>query len=836
MDVCGPYQETSLGGAKYVATFLDDYSKFSVVRTVAAKSDVAAEVKNVIEMLERQTGRKVQKVRTDRGSEYVNKELSAHFASKGILHQLTAAYTPQQNGAAERLNRTLNDRVRAMLVDSGADLELWAEAIHNANYVRNMCPASRVDKTPWEVYYDRTPDMSHLRVFGCKAFVLVPKCQRQKLDPKSQEGVFVGYDGQSKAYRVVLNDTGKVVVSRDVVFDESLPGTVPLVSVTAEPKVAIHFDIGDDVAPAAEAEVDPPDLMAGDSSSDDDSDDEGSGGEEGSDGAPPMPAAAGLRRGSRVRTASKEWWKASAASVAVTSSDLHVDDEPLTYEQAMSCDAADLWRLAMEEEIASLIANGTWSVDYLPDGVRPIPCKWVFKIKRDAQGNIERYKARLVAKGFQQVAGIDYDEVYAPVSKHASLRALLSIVAMDDLELHQLDVKTAFLNGELEEEIWLKQPPGFEQGPAGTGCRLHKALYGLKQAPRAWHSKLQSVLESLGFVPSDADPSLWVLHRLDGPVYVLVYVDDLLVAGKLLGAVEAVKASLMSAFDARDLGDAAYFIGMEIVRDRAASSLKLVQRKYAAEVVSRFGLSDAKVAGVPLSTSVKLSREGDQPLDLNVFPYRELVGSLMYLAVCTRPDISQAVGALARYMSAPCKQHWVAAKALLRYVRGSIEFGICFASSEGLQGYCDADYAGDIDTRRSTTGFVFILGGGAVSWSSRLQPTVAVSTAEAEYMAAAAAVKEALWLRKLFACFGMNVTPVHMFCDNQAAIKLIKHPIASLRSKHIDVQHHFVRERAARGEVLFEYCSSGDMVADCMTKPLTVSTFNKCLAGMGVGV
>jgi hypothetical protein len=252
-------------------------------------------------------------------------------------------------------------------------------------------------------------------------------------------------------------------------------------------------------------------------------------------------------------------------------------------------------------------------------------------------------------------------------------------------------------------------------------------------------------------------------------------------------------------------------------------------------VVARFDMSDAKPAAVPLSASVKLSRDGDEPLDVSVFPYRELVGSLMYLAVCTRRDISQAVGALARYMSAPQKQHWDAARAMLRYVRGTTGFGICFGDALGLQGYCDADYAGDLDTRRSTTGLVFTLHGGAVSWSSRLQPTVAVSTAEAEYMAAASAVREALWLKKLVAVLGRDVSPVHMFCDNQAAIKLIKHLIASMRSKHIDVQHHFVRERVARGEVVFEYCSTNQMVADCMTKALPVHKFHNCLAGMGVG-
>jgi hypothetical protein len=246
-------------------------------------------------------------------------------------------------------------------------------------------------------------------------------------------------------------------------------------------------------------------------------------------------------------------------------------------------------------------------------------------------------------------------------------------------------------------------------------------------------------------------------------------------------------------------------------------------------------MADAKPASVPLSAAVKLSRGGDQPLDMSEYPYRELVGSLMYLSVCTRPDISQAVGVLARYMSAPQKEHWDAAKQLLRYVKGTCSYGITFGADSGLQGYCDADFASDLDTRKSTTGYVFVYNGGAISWSSRLQSTVAVSTAEAEYMSAAFSVKEGLWLRKLFAIFGVDITPVHVYCDNQAAIQLIKHPIASLRSKHIDVLHHFVRERAARGEVKFEYIATGGMVADCLTKPLAVGKLQKCLVGMGVG-
>jgi Reverse transcriptase (RNA-dependent DNA polymerase) len=453
------------------------------------------------------------------------------------------------------------------------------------------------------------------------------------------------------------------------------------------------------------------------------------------------------------------------------------------------------------------------------------------------RATIERYKARLVAKGYQQVEGVDFDEVYAPVSKHATLRTLLAIAAKENLELHQLDIKTAFLNGELEETIYMAQPPGYEEGGAATVCRLKKAIYGLRQAPRAWHTRLKKELEEMGFQMAEADPGLWVLRQPDGTaVYILVYVDDMLIAAKDMEDVEHTKKLLCDAFDARDLGEAKLFLGMEIIRNREEKTIKLVQQKTAEDLVSKFGLADAKPTAVPMSTATKLSREGDEPLDTSVYPYSELVGALLYLATCTRPDIAQAVGALARYMSSPQKQHWEAAKKLLRYVHGTTDFGVHFGEAEGLQGYCDSDYAGELDTRRSTSGFVFTLHGGAVSWSSRLQPTVAVSTTEAEYMAAGYAVKEGLWLRTLLRDFGMDVGPVRIMCDNQGAIKLMKHAIASMRSKHIDVIHHFVRERVARGEVAFEYCRSEDMAADCLTKPLSESKLHRCCKGMAVGV
>ena len=487
----------------------------------------------------------------------------------------------------------------------------------------------------------------------------------------------------------------------------------------------------------------------------------------------------------------------------------------------------------MDEEMASLLENETWNLEKLPPGAMAIPVKWVFKVKRDADGNVERFKARLVAKGFKQREGIDFDEVYAPVGKFSTLRTLIAKVTAEDMELHQLDVKTAFLNGYLEEDLWIKQPPGYEEGGPDMACHLKKSLYGLKQAPRAWHARLHEELDKIGFKASQADPGLYISKGLKA--YLLIYVDDILIASKNMRNVKRIKDLLQQAFDARDLGEASYFLGISITRDRGSKTTKLSLERMTKEIVETYGLTDGKTKGVPLSPSIKLAKEEGDMLDKEAYPYSQLVGSLMYLAVTTRPDISYAVGALARYMSCPTTTHWQAVNGVVRYLAGTTSYGIIYSGeSVEFTGYSDADYAGDIDTRRSTTGYVFIMNGGAISWQSKRQPTVAASTSEAEYMAAAAAVKEGLWLRKLLADLDIPTGTISIMADNQSAIKLLRNPISSIRSKHIDVVHHFARERVMRKEVAFHYVKTQDMVADVLTKAVPEVTHKRCCDGMGL--
>ena len=413
MDVCGPMQVPSQGAARYLATFIDDYSRLSHVVPLERKAHVAGAVRATLKMLETQTSMRVQAVRTDRGTEYVNSELETFFTDNGIIHSLTAPYTPEQNGVAEQFNRTLMERVRAMLFDAKLGEELWAEAAKTANYIKVRSPTGRESSTPWELFTGSKPDVSAMRVFGSKAYAHVPKQLRQKLDAVSEVGVLVGYEPQSKAYRVLLED-GRMQISRDVIFDEYKP-TAANTGVLAEAeearnKVSTDLPLSIAVEPSSDSDAASESVDGGPTYSTDSREEEAAAEAEAEvesaaqsvaevAAATPLitassaPAPTQQRYPQRERKPPTEIYKAQAAKTAVL-------EEPQTYSQAIQAEDATEWRSAMDEEMASLLENGTWTLEQPPIGVRPIPVKWVYKIKKDAQGNIERYKARLVAKGF----------------------------------------------------------------------------------------------------------------------------------------------------------------------------------------------------------------------------------------------------------------------------------------------------------------------------------------------------------------------------------------------------------------------------------------------------
>ncbi|PKI44367.1 hypothetical protein CRG98_035241, partial [Punica granatum] len=423
------------------------------------------------------------------------------------------------------------------------------------------------------------------------------------------------------------------------------------------------------------------------------------------------------------------------------------------------------WRLAMSEEFNALVKNHTW--DLVPASKRQniIGCKWVFRIKRNADGSINRYKARLVAKGFHQRPGLDYTETFSPVIKPTTIRVVLSLAVSSGWPIRQLDVSNAFLHGSIDEEVYMVQPPGFVDSNHPTHvCRLRKALYGLKQAPRAWYRALKNFLMDYGFMTSKSDASLFVFTSGNTWIYFLVYVDDLLVTGNDSTAVQQLINALSSRFSIKDLGMLHYFLGVEAAP--TSTGLFLSQHKYIRELLERTDMAGAKEVNTPMSCSASLLlHDGSPPADATEF--RRVVGSLQYLSL-TRPDIAFSVNKLSQYMHAPTQNHWTAVKRLLRYLKQTIFHGLHIKrqSSITLKAYSDADWAGDKDDRVSTSGYLVYLGANPISWSSKKQRSVARSSTEAEYRAVATTAAELAWVQSLLQELGVSSSSPTIYCDN----------------------------------------------------------------------
>jgi transposase InsO family protein len=536
----------------------------------------------------------------------------------------------------------------------------------------------------------------------------------------------------------------------------------------------------------------------------------------------------------RTRTQPGEWWKAPGASALVAAVDLSV--APATFQEAISRPDAPFWWDAMCSEMASQSKFATFDIVPLPEGFKALNGRWVYNFKRDALGNIISYKARWVGKGYEQVEGIDFLEKFAPTAKKETERALLAVVAHDDLELYQFDVTTAFLQGKLQEVVYVRQPPGFHEGGPDMVWKLNKPLYGLRQAPRAWYIHLREHLESIGFTASQADASFFTLDHAGDRILLLVYVDDILVAAKSLSNITYTKGLLQDKFEIKDLGEAKFFLGMEIERDRANGTLKLSQTNFIANLAARFDATNTVPTSIPMSPSFELFPKGPgEQQDQPQFPYQSLLGGALYASTGARPELSYPVSALSRVSHCFTQAHVDALLRVLQYAFHTRDLGIVFGTSdERLVGYCDADYGGDASNRKSTSGHVFLMYGGVVAAMSRRQDVVAQSTGEAEYISMAAAGKTALFLRILLADIFGKAEPVKIFTDNTAALTLVGNPIASKRSKHIDVQYHFARDRVMRGELEYVYCNTADMLADCLTKAVPRNIFLKCREGMGV--
>ncbi|KAH9793888.1 hypothetical protein KPL71_004697 [Citrus sinensis] len=786
-DVWGPTKTASIGGSHYFVTFVDDFSRRVWVYTMRAKDEVLEIFVKWKKLVETQTGRKIKVLRSDNGGEYTSDPFLQVCQNEGIKRHFTVRHTPQQNGVAERMNRTLLEKVRCMLSNAGLDKKFWAEAVSYASHLVNRLPSAAIKgKTPMEMWSRKhAQDYDSLRVFGCPAYYHV---KDGKLDPRARKSIFVGFKGGVKGFKLWDLEDKKFVCSRYVIFDEAsmikASSSQQVENKTTEVLQRVKFDATPyvpvsstskngstmEVTPKVEEEVVSSDVPQNEETIDDVDDDD----------------FIATRR--PRREIKKPGWLTKDMVIAYALPVID-DDIPNTFDEALRSNESDQWKQAMEEEMKSLHQNQTWELVKLPKGKRAIGNKWVYTKKQGSSNQTtHRYKARLVAKGFAQKKGIDYNEVFSPVVKHTSIRILLALVAEYELELAQLDVKTTFLHGDLEEEIYMIQPCGFKV--AGNDNHVCRRL-----PDRAF-------------------------------IYLLLYVDDMLIASKNRDEIERLKKQLASEFEMKDLGDAQKILGMEICRDKKNRSVWLTQKSYLKKVLERFGMDDkTKPVCTPLAPHFKLGssscpKSQEERDYMARVPYASAVGSLMYAMVCTRPDISQAVSMVSRYMHDPGKSHWLAVKWILRYLYGTVDVGLLFKKDCGQQcvGYCDSDFAGDLDKRRSTTGYIFTLGGGPVSWRSILQSTIALSTTEAEYMVATEAVKEAIWLKGLLGDLGVIQENITVFCDNQSVIFLAKNQTYHARTKHIDVKYHYVREIIESGVVLLRKIDTKDNPSDMLTK------------------
>lgn len=682
----------------------------------------------------------------------------------------------------------------------------WAEAINMAAYIVNRIPCTRLadreTKTPEETFSGKRCDLSDLKLFGTKVMVLKPKQKRAKWDENSTKMIFVGFDECVKGFRCVDTSTKKVVVSRNVKFINELA--------KAEPKVTIDISAEPEIQKSESVKKD----IKTDNTVNESSNEEMNVSTIGELNT--HPAKIEERRASSRTRKQVEPFQIGHFAFLV---ELGSENEPKSITEAKNDKNCDKWITAMDEEIEAHKTNGTWELADLPNGRKAITAKWVFKLKGPGTEN-ERFKARLVARGYAQVHGIDYDETFSPVVRHTSLRILFALSVNVGYQIYQMDAVTAFLQSELQETIYMKQPEGYADG-SDRVCLLKKSIYGLKQAGRQWNLKLNDVLQKYGLQRSKFDPCVYLNGKLT--LLIAVYVDDFLIFYKNENELNELKLFLNSKLKMKEIGEAKECIGIHI--NKTHDVIELSQQKYIDDVLKRFDMLNCKTAKTPGEVNEKLSaRMVNEGNDLTgKVPYQELVGSLLYIAQITRPDIAFCVNNVSRFNSKHSIEHWEAVLRILRYLKNTSNYVLRFKKDEkrDVFAFSDADYASEIDKRRSCTGFVVKMAGAAISWHSKRQEIVAVSSTEAEYIALSTTVKEMLWVAQFVReVSNINIQPANIFCDNTSTIKLATSDAYRERTKHIDVRYHHIRDAVEKGKITVEFISTNDMVADALTKAL----------------
>ncbi|KAG8489197.1 hypothetical protein CXB51_017253 [Gossypium anomalum] len=814
----------------------DDYSRYGYLYLIHEKSQSLDVFKTYKVEVDNQLNKKIKNVRSDRGGEYYGRydgsgeqcpgPFVKFLEECGIVPQYTMPGSPSMNGVAERQNRTLKDTVRSMIAHSTLRESLWGEALKTAAYILNRVPNKAVAKTPCELWTGQKPSLKHFHIWGCPAEVRPYRPHEKKLGSKTIRSYFIGYSERSRGYKfydpIIKNifETGTATFFEDVEFRGRNKVLIPIIDqeVNLEPLQdnIEQLPIQNEVIVPEEQTQQPQEQVP-------------------------------LRRSTRERRNAIP----DDYIIFLQEHEEHEDDngmmedDPINFHQDMKSSNSQKWIDAMKDEYKFMQDNKVWELVPLPEGAKPIGCKWIFKTKRDANGNVERYKARLVAKGYTQKEGIDFTETFSPVSSKDSFRIIMALIAHFDLELHQMDVKTAFLNGDIEETIYMVQLKNFESKDSmNMVCKLTKSIYGLKQASRQWYHKFHQIIISFGFEINIIDDCVYQKFNGSKYIFLVLYVDDILLATNDIGLLHETKRFLSKHFEMKDLGDASFVLGIQIHRDRSRGILGLSQKNYIDKVLKRFGMQNCRPGDTPVTKGDKFSltqcpKSNLEIQEMQKIPYASAVRSLMYAQVCTHPNIAYIVGMLDRYLSNPGIDHWIAAKRVMRYLQRTKDYMLTYKKSDHLEviGYSDSDFAGCQDSRKSTSGYIYLLAGGAISWKSVKQTLVASSTMAAEFVACYKASNHGMWLRNFVIglCILENVKrPLKLFCDNKSIVLYFNNNRSSSKSKHIDIKFLVVKERVQNGQISIEHIGTNSMIADPLAKGLPPKVFHEHTAHMGV--
>lgn len=813
-DLCGPMEVESIGGSRYFLLIKDDFSNYRVIYFLKHKSETALKIKQFVNWAERQTGNKVKVIRTDNGGEFMNKEIQEFVQEKGIKHQTTIPFTPQQNGKAERDMRTVVEAARSMLKGKGLSKELWAEAVNTTVYVLNRTSKSRVDsQTPYETFHKRSFNVLSLRgVFGEYVYVHIPKEKRLKWDIKGEQAIFVGYD-DSKGYRVYYEDKREVHTKRDIVFlDTTTQKETEIKEIQNNENVILL-----DVPTERNTEEELHDESDDEYYDMDTEQEQGNGVEQGV--TTEMSEATEETGQEQAETEGNEVQGRSRRRVKPRYLDdyyLYVD-EPRNYKEAMISVEAESWKEAIRRELNQLKENNTWTeIDSIPEGKEVISSKWVLKKKDNS------YKARLVARGFEQNCD---DDLYAPVAKLNTFRVFVCVATKLGLEINQMDVCGAFLNAHLDEELYLILPEGTDS----KYVKLNKSIYGLKKSPKCWNKTFNDVMLSLGYKQSDKDYCLYSKCEGEKKTFLLLYVDDILYFGNDKEDMCKLRNVLCKTFKMKELGNVSKFLGIDVKQDLNKGITVISQKDYLRKLLSQYNILDGKTLKLPIDKNYNfhiLKRDSSESIEIES-KCRRLVGSLMYAAMGTRPDICSVVNILSRYQSCASELLYKLLLNVLRYVNGTIDLCLVYyrECNEDVLCYVDSDWGG-ADDRKSTSGCIFKVFGCSVIWYSRKQPTVALSSTEAEYVALCLATSEACWLKEIMLTFGFEVNII-VYEDNQSTIKMAQMATGNSRVKHLEIKQSFIKEKLENKVIDLKYINTSDQLADIFTKALGGIMFRK---------